>query len=394
MNRTKVVHIITKLDLGGAQQNTLFTVAHLARSRYDPVLISGTNGLLVEDAKKLDDVKVYLLTELVREIRPIKDLIALFKIRNILKELKKDNVNNESEINSQIIVHTHSVKAGVLGRWAAYMAGVKIIISSIHGFSFNDYQPSLVRAFYIYLEKLTSIITTKFVAVSNADIEKGIRNKIFTKDKVRLIRSGIDISRFMNKNHNRLRKRKELGIEVEIPVVAMIACFKPQKSPLDFVKVAKIISDEIPDAGFLIVGDGVIRSKIENMIEKISMEDKIILLGWRRDIPEILSCIDILVLTSLWEGLPRIFPQAMASGVPVVATEVDGAPEAIKNGVTGFLLQPRDIKGMAERIIYLIRNPDRAREMGEEGRKLVGEFDIWKMVEQQEDLYTSLLKQC
>ncbi len=394
MNRTKVVHIITKLDLGGAQQNTLFTVAHLARSRYDPVLISGTNGLLVEDAKKLDDVKVYLLTELVREIRPIKDLIALFKIRNILKELKKDNVKEESESNSQIIVHTHSVKAGVLGRWAAYMAGVKIIISSIHGFSFNDYQPSLVRAFYIYLEKLTSIITTKFVAVSNADIEKGIRNKIFTKDKVRLIRSGIDISRFMNKNHNRLRKRKELGIEVEIPVVAMIACFKPQKSPLDFVKVAKIISDEIPDAGFLIVGDGVIRSKIENLIEKISMEDKIILLGWRRDIPEILSCIDILVLTSLWEGLPRVFPQAMASGIPVVATEVDGAPEAIKNGVTGFLLQPRDIKGMAERIIYLIRNPDRAREMGEEGRKLVGEFDIWKMVEQQEELYTSLLNQC
>ncbi|MBW1855710.1 MAG: glycosyltransferase family 4 protein [Deltaproteobacteria bacterium] len=394
MNRTKVVHIITKLDLGGAQQNTLFTVAHLARSRYDPVLISGTNGLLVEDAKKLDDVKVYLLTELVREIRPIKDLIALFKIRNILKELKKDNVKIESESNSQIIVHTHSVKAGVLGRWAAYMAGVKIIISSIHGFSFNDYQPSLVRAFYIYLEKLTSIITTKFVAVSNADIEKGIRNKIFTKDKVRLIRSGIDISRFMNKNHNRLRKRKELGIEVEIPVVAMIACFKPQKSPLDFVKVAKIISDEIPDACFLIVGDGVIRSKIENLIEKISMEDKIILLGWRRDIPEILSCIDILVLTSLWEGLPRVFPQAMASGIPVVATEVDGAPEAIKNGVTGFLLQPRDIKGMAERIISLIRNPDRAREMGEEGRKSVGEFDIWKMVEQQEELYTSLLNQC
>ncbi|MCK5010728.1 MAG: hypothetical protein KAS98_09600, partial [Deltaproteobacteria bacterium] len=101
MNRTKVVHIITKLDLGGAQQNTLFTVAHLARSRYDPVLISGTNGLLVEDAKKLDDVKVYLLTELVREIRPIKDLIALLKIRNILKELKKDNVKKESEINSQ-----------------------------------------------------------------------------------------------------------------------------------------------------------------------------------------------------------------------------------------------------------------------------------------------------
>ena len=391
MNRTKVVHIITKLDLGGAQQNTLFTVAHLARSRYDPVLISGTNGLLVEDAKKLDDVKVYLLTELVREIRPIKDLIALFKIRNILKELKKDNVKIESESNSQIIVHTHSVKAGVLGRWAAYMAGVKVIISSIHGFSFNDYQPSLVRAFYIYLEKLTAIITAKFIAVSKENIDKGINKGIFTRDKVVLIRSGIEIETFRSEKHDRIKGRRELGFDADIPLVAMIACFKPQKSPLDFVRVAKMVSDEIDEPRFLLVGDGILRTRIEALIDKLNIGDKFILLGWRRDIPEIMNCIDVLVLTSLWEGLPRVFPQAMASGIPIVATKVNGAPEAIRNDVNGFLLAPGDIGGMSEKIIYLIKHPEKAGEMGKKGKIFVKEFDIWKMMEKQEELYNNLL---
>ncbi|MDX1779532.1 MAG: glycosyltransferase, partial [Thermodesulfobacteriota bacterium] len=113
-------------------------------------------------------------------------------------------------------------------------------------------------------------------------------------------------------------------------------------------------------------------------------------LGWRRDIPEIMHSIDLLVLTSLWEGLPRVLPQAMASGVPVVATNVNGAPEAIRNGVNGYLLPPGDVAGMARRVIYLINNPEEARSMGRKGRELVKEFDIWKMVKQQEVLYQNL----
>jgi glycosyltransferase involved in cell wall biosynthesis len=392
MDRAKVVHIITKLELGGAQQNTLFTVAHLTGSEYEPVLISGTEGVLVEDARKLKDVKVSVIPELVREIRPIKDVIALLKIRQILKQLRRDTAKEKSRATPAIIVHTHSSKAGILGRWAARLAGIKLIIHSIHGFSFNDYQPSLVRAFYIFLEKLTSIITAKFIAVSKANIERGIQEGIFTRDRVVLIRSGIDIAEFQNTKCDRIKKRGDLGVDAESPLVAMIACFKPQKSPLDYVRMAKIVSDEIPEARFILIGDGILRNKIEALIEKLKIEDKILLLGWRRDIPEIMRCIDILVLTSLWEGLPRIFPQAMASGIPVVATEVDGSPEAIRNGENGFLLPPKDNKSMAEKIIYLIGNPEKAGEMGAAGRRLVEEFDIWKMLRQQEELYADLLK--
>ena len=372
MDKTTVVHIITKLELGGAQQNTLFTVANLERRKYEPVLISGTEGILVEDAKKLKDVKVYLVPELVREIRPFKDVISFLKIRRI--------------------VHTHSSKAGILGRWAARVAGINLIIHSVHGFSFNDYQPSFLRAFYIFTERVTSIVTTMFIAVSKANIEKGMAERIFSKNKAVLIRSGIDIREFQEVKGDKNKKKEELGADVRCPLVAMIACFKTQKSPLDFVKIARIVTDNIAEIRFLLVGDGVLRSEIEELIKKLGMDGKILLLGWRNDIPEILSCIDVLVLTSLWEGLPRVFPQAMASGVPVVATEVDGAPEAIKNGVNGYLLPPKDINAMAEKVIYLIRHPEKAQEMGEKGKGLVEEFDIWKMLAQQEELYASLLK--
>jgi glycosyltransferase involved in cell wall biosynthesis len=250
-----------------------------------------------------------------------------------------------------------------------------------------------VRAFYIILEKLTSIITTKFVAVSKANIERGIHKGIFTKDKVVLIRSGIDIGEFGREKHDKVKERNKLGVDTETPLVGMIACFKPQKSPLEFVRVARIVLEEISEVRFLLIGDGILRSKIERLIRELGIENKILLLGWRRDIPEIISSIDILVLTSLWEGLPRVFPQAMASGIPVVATEVDGTPEAIQNGVNGFLMPPGDTRGMAEKITYLIKNPEKAREMGERGKRLVEEFDIWKMLGQQEELYSKLLKQ-
>jgi glycosyltransferase involved in cell wall biosynthesis len=384
MDKTTVVHIITKLELGGAQQNTLFTVSHLDREVYQPVLISGTEGILVEEAKQLSGVNVHFVSDLVREINPLKDFRALVKIRRILKQIR------EGAKSSKVIVHTHSSKAGVLGRWAACLAGLRLIVHSVHGFSFNDYQPVLVRSFYILLERITALITTAFVTVSEADRGEGIRRRIFTKANVSLIRSGIDIKRFDDLPSDRISLRRNLGIDQHAPVIALIACFKPQKAPLDFVRVAKMVLDERSDALFYLVGDGRLRFQIEQLIEELNIRDKVILLGWRRDIPEIMHSIDLLVLTSLWEGLPRVLPQAMASGVPVVATNVNGAPEAIRNGLNGYLLPPGDRAGMAKKIIYLINNPEEARKMGRKGRELVEEFDIWKMVKQQEVLYHNL----
>jgi len=383
--RAKVVHIITKLELGGAQQNTLYTVSHLDRNLFRPYLITGTEGPLVPEAKGMRGVKSYFLPELVREVHPLKDLLALFKIRALLREIKASD-------ELPLIVHTHSSKAGVVGRWAGYLARAEIIIHSIHGFGFNDYQSFPFRRFLIALEKLTGRITHHFIPVSWANLEKGVSLGIFPRAKATMIRSGIDLELFSSCKVDRKAKRRELGLEEGLPVVVMIACLKPQKAPLDFVEVARRVLSR-KEANFLLVGDGVLRPKVLEAVKRAGISARFHLLGWRWDVAEILACSDVLVLTSLWEGLPRVIPQAMASGVPVVATAVDGTPEAVVHGVSGFLTRPHEVEEMASRVLYLLENPQVAKRMGREAQGMVEEFDEGEMLRRQQELYLRLLKE-
>jgi glycosyltransferase involved in cell wall biosynthesis len=379
-----VVHIITKLELGGAQQNTLFTIAHLNRERFRPYLITNNEGILVSEAMAFKGVKTFLIPELIREINPFMDIRALLKIRGILKSIKKSD--------SAMIVHTHSSKAGILGRWGARLAGANVIIHTIHGFGFHDHQSSPIRTFIVLLERLTATSTDKFITVSRANIQKGVEKGIFPVQKAILIRSGIELEEFTGIKVNKGDKKKELGVEPTLPLVTMIGCLKPQKAPLDYVEVAHLVLKE-KDAHFILVGDGILRETVEKRLHELGLENRFKLLGWRRDIPEILAVTDIFVLTSLWEGLPRVLPQAMIMGIPIVATGVDGTPEAVTDGINGFLVDPHDVRGMAEKIVYLLGHCKKAIDMGRRGKGMVEEFDIWKMVNEQEELYLSLLSE-
>lgn len=389
----KVCHIITKLELGGAQQNTLYTVKTLDRKLFIPLLITGSEGILIEEANRYHHVRKYYLSELIREIRLAKDVRAWYTIWRILRREQRETPH------IPLIVHTHSSKAGILGRWAAKCAGVSWIVHSIHGFGFHDYQPPLVHWAFIVLEWITAKITTHFIAVSEANIETGAHLGLFPRSRVSLIRSGIDVARFQrccNQPASTIRESREntlqeLHIPIHKKVVGMIACFKPQKAPLDFVRAMKLVVNTVPDVHGIMIGDGVLRPQIEAMIIRYHLEKTISLLGWRTDIPELLPLCQLLVLTSLWEGLPRVCPQAMAVGIPIVATNVDGIPEAVHDGVNGFLVQPGDIQKCAEKIGYLLNNPDIAQRMGKQGQKMVEEFDIHRMVQQQEALYHSLV---
>lgn len=380
----KVVHIITKLELGGAQQNTLYTVSRLNKNKFIPILITGSDGLLIDDAKRLS-IEAHFLPSLVREINPVKDIQALLDIRRLLLSIK-------SSSQSPIIVHTHSSKAGIIGRWAAFFAGVPVVIHTYHGYGFNDYQSILKRGLFIFLERLTAKITTRFIAVSKNNIEKGINAGIFRSNDVELIRSGIDISEFMDVRIDKAKKKKELGVEPDKPLVGMIACFKPQKAPLDFIKAARHVHQKMPDVKFIVAGDGDLRPAMEDLINSLGLMDKIRLLGFRRDIPEIMKCLDVFVLTSLWEGLPRVIVQAFAAGIPVVATAVDGSSEVVKNGVNGFLVKPGDVEGIAEKIVHILQKPNGFKFQISDFKSILDEFDIDLMVRQQERLYMGLIQ--
>jgi len=384
MRPVHVVHIITKLELGGAQQNTLFTIAHLDRDRFRPYLITNSEGILVSEARALKGVKTFFIPELIREISPLMDVKALFRIKGILQGIKKDD--------SPMIVHTHSSKAGILGRWGARFARADAVIHTIHGFGFHDYQPLPIRIFLIFLEKVTARITDMFIAVSQANIKKGVDSGIFPKRKTTLIRSGIELEEFTQGKVKQAEKKKALGFEPALPLITMIGCLKPQKAPLDYVEVAhKVLQKK--EACFILVGDGELREQVQKKAAQLGLGGRFKLLGWRRDIPEILAATDIFCLTSLWEGLPRVLPQAMAMGIPIVATGIDGTPEAVIYGVNGFVTKPRDTKAMAKRIIYLLDHPKEAENMGKQGKKMVGGFDIRRMVREQADLYLKLLRE-
>lgn len=374
-----VCHIITKLELGGAQQNTLFTVSHLDPAKFRPVLITGEPGLLDNEARKLAGVEFHQISSLVRAIRPLSDLRALLTLVWLLRRMKP------------AIVHTHSSKAGILGRMAAWLAGVPVIIHSIHGFGFTRYQSVPVRRVLMTLERLVAKVTTRFFAVSDANRQLGVEIGLFPDNRCVVIRSGVDVKAIRRLGVDTTAKKQELGLEPGRPVVGMVAPMKPQKAPLDFIRVAARVAAKKPETQFLFVGDGELREAMETELVRLDLAKSFRLAGWRRDVPAIMRCLDVFVLTSLWEGLPRVYLEALASGVPVVGTRVDGAAEVIRDGINGYLLAPGDINGMAERVLALLANPTLAADMGRRGESLPPEFDIHDMVRRQEREYEQLL---
>jgi glycosyltransferase involved in cell wall biosynthesis len=375
-----VFHVITKLELGGAQKVTLMTLERLPRDRYEVGLVTGPEGLLVDWANKIPDLTRVWMPSLIREVRPLQDTAAFWTLFRIFRREKPD------------IVHTHSSKAGILGRWAAKLAGVPVIFHTAHGFGFNDFQRPVVRKFYLWLERLTTRITTKLVVVSYANAEKGERSRVFERSDWVLCRDAISVAEFMQPGLRR-QKLREWGIPPDKVIAGMIACFKPQKAPVDFIDVAARVLRENKKAHFLMAGDGELRPEVEARIREHGIGEHVTLLGWQKDMPEVYRNLDIVVLTSLWEGLPCVFSEAMAGELPIVATNVDGAREAIIHGENGYLHDAHDIEGMAASVLKLINDSNLRREMGRRGRARVMEFDISTSVSSLESAYRECLGQ-
>ena len=372
--KTKVFHVITKLELGGAQKVTLMTLERLPRDQYEVGLVTGPEGLLVEWANRIPDIHRVWIPTLVREVRPLKDALAFLKLWNLFRRERPQ------------VVHTHSSKAGILGRWAARLAGVPVIFHTAHGFGFNDFQRPLVRNFYLWMERITTKVTTKLVVVSYANADKGERSGIFERKDWVLCRDAISVEQFMQPGPRR-RKLGEWNIPENKVVVGMVACFKPQKSPIDFVDIAARVLGESSDAHFVMAGDGELRPAIEARIREHGIREHMTLLGWQSDMPEVYRNLDLVVLTSLWEGLPCVFSEAMACALPIVATNVDGAREAILDGDNGYLHEPHDIEGMANSVLKLIADPEFRLEMGRRGKSRAMQFDISTSVATLESAY-------
>ena len=302
--RPRVAHVITRLIVGGAQENTLASVVELRRrGRFDADLIlgptHGPEGTLVPEARRLG-VEPRLIRSLRREVNPLLDPVALGALTLMFRRDRYD------------IVHTHSSKAGVLGRIAACAARVPAIVHTVHGWGFNDRQPLLVNKTFTEAERWCAGFTDALVTVTPRDTEVGLALGIGRPAQYTTIRSGIDIAHFRTPRWSRQQVRGDLGLPADAPVVVGIMRLVPQKAPLDFIEAAGRLLREVPDARVLIVGDGPLRQQAEARCRTLRIRDRVVFTGLRTDVPDLLAAADVLGLASLWEGLPRVIPQAMA----------------------------------------------------------------------------------
>jgi len=381
LQKTKVLHMITELPVGGAQDNTLLTVEHLDKDKYDVTLMSSPGGSWVERALGIPDIRVVLNDRLQRRIHPISDLAAIWRIFHHIRQEQYD------------IVHTHSSKPGILGRIAARWAGVPIIVHTIHGFPFNDFMNVITKRFYIFLERIASRCADKLITVSNLNKKKAIELRLAKEDKFVNIYSGIDLRRF-TPDSVASRMKAELSIPGDHFVVGMVGRLSPQKDTSTFIEAVNILRQDTPNITCLLVGDGELRSGLEELTDAFGLRDTIRFLGERSDVPEILDVLDVFVLSSLWEGLGRALTEAMAMAKPVVATAVEGVPELVHDHQTGILVQPKDPVSMARAIQRLLRDRALAEQLGRNAQKRVlQDFGFVTMIEQIDDLYDRLLDQ-
>ncbi|MFC1623891.1 glycosyltransferase family 4 protein [Candidatus Omnitrophota bacterium] len=372
----RICHVITKPELGGAQLSTLNILSGLPKDKYDISIITSPKGILGPEFKDLSMVRSFFSPFLVRSVNPLYDILALIHIYRIYRR------------NKYHLIHTHSSKAGILGRLSGWLAGVPTIIHTVHGWSFNDCEPRVLKRFSILLERITARFTTKIICVSRKDLEIGLKYKIAPKEKFTLIKYGIALSEFRKSQKDVLQKRKELGIANNDPVIGMISCLKPQKSPLDYIKACVRIYEKMPNINFLLIGDGILREKCERLLASAPLNGRFIFTGWRRDTSEIMDILDVVVLTSKWEGMPISLIEALSKGCPVVATDVGGVSELVKDGITGYIVKPGSHEDVAMKALKILKDRGSFNKMKEEAMSSIDDsFELDRMVEEIKDLY-------
>ncbi len=377
--KIKIAHIVTNFALGGAQDYLITTIQNLDQNKFDLFIFGHMEGERTQVLDKLKNVHCVNVSALSREISPFKDLIAIFQIFRLVKKYKIT------------LVHTHSSKAGVIGRIAAKLGGVKIIVHTIHGFSFHDFMNRGRRTAFIFLERLMARITDALLLVSKKEKKIATELKIIPKKYLETIYNGVDYLPFADLV-NRINLRKTLNFSDRDFVIGFSGRFSQQKALHILIESFSIINKEFPETRLLLVGDGLLKNQLEAQAKKLNIIDKIRITGFKNDVAQFYKIMDVFVMTSLWEGLSRSLVEAMYAKLPVIATDVGGTADAVRDGETGWLIKPNDAQVLVIALREAIRYPDLRKKMGEIGYNWArNTFDVEKNCKQISDLYEKII---
>jgi glycosyltransferase involved in cell wall biosynthesis len=377
----KIVHVITRLIIGGAQENTLLSCEGQHDRGHDVTLVTGPalgpEGSLMDRATRYG-YRVEVIDEMRRAINPVRDWRTYRRLARRLIDIKPD------------VVHTHSSKGGIIGRRAARAAGVPFVVHTIHGLAFTASTSRAVNAVYRMLERRAAPLTDKIVCVADEMRAQSLAANIGRPEQYVTIYSGMETAPFLDPPVPRDAVRRQLGLRDEHVAVGTIARLFDLKGHEDLIEVAPRLCARFPNLRFLWVGDGSLRPMYEARIARLGLTDRFILTGLvpPARIPELANAMDLLVHPSRREGLPRAVPQASLAARPVVVYDIDGSREGLISDRTGFLVPPFDVAAMERALIRLLEEPELRRSMGEAGRAFaLARFDADVMVDALEGLY-------
>lgn len=377
----RIVHVITRLIVGGAQENTLLSCEAQHDAGHEVTLLAGPSegpeGSLMVRATS-HGYRVEVIDVMRRSILPRKDWATYHAVRQWFKELKPD------------VVHTHSSKAGILGRIAAWDAGVPHIVHTIHGLSFTASRRRIVNAMYIRLEKFAARRCHTIVCVADAMARESLAAGIGSPDQYVTIYSGMDTSAFLDPPRPREQVRRELGLAPDDVAVVTVARLFHMKGHEDLLNHASQLCEKHPRLRFLWVGDGLLRAQFEAQIAQKGLQKRFLLTGLvpPERVSEFVAAADVLAHPSRREGLARALPQGQLAGLPVVAYDIDGNAEGLIEGQTGYAVPAFDVEQFIDRINQFVADPDLRHRMGEAGRAFAKErFDAKVMVDRLEQVY-------
>jgi len=382
----RVVHFITRMIIGGAQENTLLSVEDQHRDYGDEVTLitgpeRGPEGSLIERAQT-GGFDIRIIPELGRSLHPWRDWISYRRLLSLLREIRPQ------------ILHTHSSKAGVIGRAAGKKLGIPVV-HTIHGASFHYGQSPLRRRLYIAAEKWAARRTDRFISVCDAMSEQYINAGIATREKFVTIYSGMDVEPFRSPPRPRETVRRELGFEPQQIVIGKVARLFPLKGHEYVIAAAASVVARNPNVRFLFVGDGILREQLETQIARGGLSEHFVFTGLvpPGQVPELIAAMDIVVHTSMWEGLARVLPQGLIAGKPVVSYDIDGAPEVVIPNETGYLLPRGDICELSDALTELAARPDLRERLGRTGQeRFTDRFRHETMTREIREVYRSLLE--
>ena len=381
--KTKILRIIARLNIGGPAIHTILLTAGLDKTQFESILVTGVVSEGEGDMSYLASkygVKPIVIPELGREIGWKNDLTALYKLFRLIRTEKPE------------IVHTHTAKAGTLGRIAAILSGAHYKIHTFHGHVLHSYFGTFKTNIFILIERLLARFTDKIIVISPLQYSELCHQiKVAPPEKFAIIPLGFDLTQFFNAEVHCGKLRSELHISEDTLLVGIVGRLTAIKNHALFLRSAARVLEKVANVRFLIVGDGELAVELKELSNDLQIQENVIFLGWRDDMPVIYADLDLVALTSLNEGTPVSLIEAMASGKAVVATAVGGVPDIVFDGQTGILVPSGDEEKLSAAIIDLLEDAEKRRHFGKRGREFVkGKFTKERLFADMAKLYEDL----